>query len=939
MLHGRDEVVERITTVVDGGRRGRGGALVITGDPGQGKTALLDHAATLAGPGWIVLRCCGTEREARLRYAGLHQLLAPIPAAGPEIPEPIRGGFPGAAGGETVGPDEHSHRVGLGLLGLWAEHAAEHPMLCLIDDAQWWDQPSIDALSFALRRLTTHRVAVLMAARGRHHTYGMPVMELRPLDRDDSRALLTERLPHLPADTRERVLDTAAGNPQALLELPSANGDLPTLGPLALTDRLQRAYERDIVALPEDTRTALLVAAADCSGSLIVVLRVLTEFGSAAAVLDPAERVGVVRISGYSIAFRHPLERAAAYRMAPYSMRLFVHATIAASIEDPELRAWHLAAAATSPDETAAAALETIARCAQPIADFRRTAIASERAGRLSPDPADRHRRLLMAVDANIEAGQAHRAVALADELASYAAEPVDLARLAAARGRVLSTRGDPRGAYDAFTAAAAHLTPVAPAAAARMHTYAAAAVWPDPDPSRLLTARAAVADLDLGAERDGFLAVLDGQIAVRGNRADRARAVRTVRSGLRFGREQFARDHSIRFVLAVQAVTTGEIDDARADLVELRTLCREHGMVGRLPEIGSALGTAEILLGHFRRAESVLADSLRTAREIDQPDRADRARAASAVLAAVRGERERCRTLAEGNLPGAASRFDTTSAVHAQWALGLLDLGFGHHEAATAHFAAAALHRDRAIGCWVPLLSDHVEAAARCDPALAAEPMSLLEQWYSANPAAWIEGQLLRCRGLLDQDEVSFVRALTLHAGAHRWFDHARTGLLYGEWLRRERSMLKARTVLQAAKHTFERLGAAPWADRTRAELRAAGEGTDSAPATGIAQLTPQELEVVRLAAAGSTNREIGARLRISPKTVSYHLYRAFPKLGVSNRRALSRADLALDDPSDVRGPAGRLSDATGPSTGRKTGTAAPHTAVALPTEATRDG
>ncbi|MGW3277436.1 AAA family ATPase [Nocardia rhamnosiphila] len=902
MLHGRDEVIERIATLIEGSRTGRGGSLLITGEPGQGKTTLLDCAANLADHTWIILRGSGIEREEDLAYAGLHQLLAPIPDTGREIPEPVRTASTPMVGAEAVHPDNNSHRFGLGILTLWSELAAERPVLCLIDDAQWWDRPSIDALTFAMRRLTTHRVAVLMTARTPHCASGIPEIVLRPLDRDDSRALLAERLPGLPSDTRERVLDTAAGNPSALLELPGANSDLPTLGPLALTDRLQREYERDILTLPEDTRIALLVVAADCSGSLIVAIRVLAEFGSTAAALDAAERIGVIGISEYSITFRHPLERAAAYRMAPYSMRLFVHATIAASIDDPELKAWHLAAAATSPDEAAAAALEAVAERARRNTDFRCAALASEHAGRLSPDPENRHRRLSAALEANIEAGQGHRARGLVAEIASHDGAPADLARLSAARGRILSAQGDPRGAYDAFTDAAAHLSAADPHAAARMYVHAAGAAWPDPDPARVLTARAALAALEAGAGRDAYLAVLDGQISCNDSAGDRAHAVRTVRSGLHLGRTRFAADHSIRFMLAVQAISVGEIDEARADLVELRNACRKHGMVGRLPIVGIAVGTAETLLGRFREAERVLVESLRIAREIDQPDRAARTGAGLAVLAAVRGDQERCRMLAEENLPGATSPLDTSSSVTARWALGLLELSSGRHEGAMAHFDAAADHRDRAIGCWIPLLSDHVEAAARCDPILAEEPMSLLERWSAANSAPWIEAQLLRCRGLLEQDEAAFTRALALHADAHRWFDHARTGLLYGEWLRRERSTLKARAVLQAAEKTFERLGASPWAGRARTELRAAGQGTDSAPVAAVsARLTPQELQVVRLAADGSTNREIGARLRLSPKTVSYHLYRAFPKLGVSNRRALSRLILDLGDPSDV--------------------------------------
>ncbi|MGW0178862.1 LuxR C-terminal-related transcriptional regulator, partial [Nocardia sp. NPDC003345] len=684
------------------------------------------------------------------------------------------------------------------------------------------------------------------------------------------------------------------GNPSALLELPIANRDLPTIGPLALTDRLRREYERPILALPEDTRIALLVVAADCSESLIVALRVLTEFGSTAAALDPAERTGVVSISGYSIAFRHPLERAAAYRMAPYSMRLFVHTAIAASIDNPELRAWHLAAAATAPDETAALALEAVAGHAYRNTEFRRAALASERAGHLSPDPAARHRRLLAALEANIEAGQAHRALRLVDEIAGFDGDRADLARLSAARGRIFSAQGDPRGAYTAFTDAAAHLHPVDPDAAARMHVYAAGAIWPDPDLSRIHTTRAAIEALDLGAAGDEYSAVLDGQIAFRDGTRDLTRAVAAVRRAIPLARTRFAGDHSIRFMLALQAMSAGEIDDSHTHLMELNTICRRRGMTGRLPIIGIALGTAETLLGHFPEAQALLDESRRTARDIDQPDRAHRTDAGLAVLAAIRGEQQLCRTLADANLPGATPVLDTTGAVTAQWALGLLDLGCGRHDSAIVRFEAAIEHSDRAIGCWIPLTSDHIEAAARCDPARAAERMAVLERWCAANPASWIEAHLLRCRGLIEQDGSAFARALTLHAEAHRWFDHARTGLLYGEWLRRERSALKARTLLHSAMGTFERLGARPWAERARTELRAAGEGNaDDAIIDAAGRLTPQELQVVRLAAAGATNREIAARLQISPKTVSHHLYRAFPKLGVSNRRALARLPL----------------------------------------------
>ncbi|WP_280382500.1 helix-turn-helix transcriptional regulator [Nocardia wallacei] len=899
MLYGRDETRRRISKLLDEVQAGRGATLFIIGGPGLGKTALLDLSLGMIEGDWTTLSCKGVEPEATLSFAGLHQLLTSVPDVAPRLPEARQKALTTALDGLRTGSSENCHQVGLATLSLLTELSALTPVLCLVDDVHWWDQQSFDALSFAVRRLGRHRVAVLLAGRvDSYPVHSMPTISLTPLDMDDSRTLLTTRLPQLPSDLRERVLVTAAGNPQALLELPTVNGELPVIEPLVLPDRLQIEYQREIAVLPEVTRMALLVVAADSTESLIVVVRVLIELGLTAAALDAAERSGIVIISGYRIAFRHPLERAAAYRIAPFSLRLAVHAAIAAATSDrPEERAWHLAAAATTTDESAAAALEGVAHRMQ----YPRAGVAAERAARLSPQPGDRRRRLLLALESMVEAGETQRASTLADEIAgSVDMSSAELAQLAAAQGRILSVRGPARAAYDQYTDAAARLSSTDPVAAARMLLHAASAVWLGKEPSLLSRARAAVANLGLDAERCGLLDIVDGQIALRSQQGGRAELVRLARKNIRHGRAYCADDLSIQFTLAAQAISAGDIDDAHAILTELNATCRGRGMIGRLPLYNGALGAVEMLLGRFREADAALTDSLRLAREIGQTDLIDRIEAQMAILAAIDGQQDHCTQLATSKLDWSTWNFDSTNAAHARWALGLLDLGHGRYEAAMSHFDMAARDQDDALGCWVQLSSDRVEAAMRGgDPARAAEAMATIEDWYAANSAPWIEAHLLRCRGLLEHDETSFTCAMARHTEERRWYDHARTGLLYGEFLRRERSKAKARVMLVEANRTFERLGARPWAERARAELRAAGEVTDTLAGSAAAKLlTPQEMQVVRLAATGATNKEIGAQLMLSPKTVAHHLYRAFPKLGISSRRALAQASLDLDAP-----------------------------------------
>lgn len=892
MLYGRSAEEQRISALLAAAAQGRSAAVAVIAAAGEGKSALLARAAELVDHGWRVLRVTGIQTGSEVAFAGLRQLLEPALHHMQALPKPQYLALCGALGLESAENPER-FLVGLATLSLLAELSAEGPVLCLIDDAHWIDQPSIDALLFTARRLENEGVAMLFAGRTGFTAPGLPLLPLTPLDAEQARALLAERIPNLALEIRERVVLESAGNPLALLELPGMNLDSLPVGPLALSARLQSGYEGHIAHLPAATRLALLVASASECGNLGMTLRVLGALGLDAQALADAERTTMIAVSEQQVAFRHPLLRAAAYSLASDAERISVHTALAEElINNPDRHAWHRSAATVGNDETVAAALEATAERACSRTGHGAAATAWERAAQLTPDPIERARRLVRAAETAGDAGQFTRAYRLAGQARALTTDPVHRARLASVLAHIEFEHGTPVTAHRLLHMGAVEAAPSDPDLAAAMLFDAGRVAWVTGDVAAFRSSRAVLAGLPPSPDRDKFLVGYDGTLALFDE--DPTPGIVLLRLNPVAPQEISHHSPQVRFVLATQSLVLGDLDLARAILSDLSESCRSQGQLGWLALAELWQGTVEFMSGRFREAEVLSTEGRRIAENIDQPIRIVHADANLALLAALHGDEERCLSIAEAGY----ARSDLTSFHRSQfdWARSLLAMGAGSYAAALDLMEELDKNPTRRHAQWLTVYADRVEAAVRTNqPARAQEPLAELRLWSDALQAPWAEALLLRSIALLEGDEAAYVRALELHAGQDRCFDRARTGLLYGEWLRRERRTTDARTELRDALQTFERLGAQPWAQRARDELRAAGVGTlPEAHPDLAAQLTPQELQVVRLAATGATNKEIGAGLFVSPKTVGHHLSRAFRKLGVSSRVDLARLELS---------------------------------------------
>ncbi|MFE2109994.1 AAA family ATPase [Kitasatospora sp. NPDC059463] len=893
MLYGRERERAAVDALLDGARDGRSGVLVLRGEPGIGKTALLEYAVAAAGDGVRVIRATGVEYEAELPFAGLSLLLAPGLDRLDALPGPQRRSLEGAFGlGEPAG-GANRLLAGLATLGLLAELADEQPLLCVVDDAQWWDRPSLDALLIAARRLQAEGVALLLAARDDGGEAlplaGLPELRLTGLADADAARLLADRAGGEPAGpVRRRLLAEAAGNPLALVELPLTGADFGS-GGLALTSRLRIAFHGQVTGLPPDTQTLLLVAAAEENGELDAVLAAAAALGAGTEALSPAERAGLVTVGAdRRLVFRHPLLRAAVLQRAPLQQRLAVHRAIGEALEDGDRRTWHLALAATAPDADLADALERTAQRAEARGAHGGAATAYERAAGLTPDRDGATRRLVLAAEAATEEGKLAQAEALADRAGARTDSVFAHALLDQVRAVAHFWRGAYPAAYRLLLDAAA--TDIEPAHAARMLLQAFHAAWyVGEEPVATVLDR--LAALPLGPEEP--LAPLARHLpaAVLPALGRSAAPAPDVRVTAEAARKAGAESPVDLVQLCGAALVLGRDHETLELAAELAAEARAKGTVGVLPTLQFFLAEAELFHGRHRDAEVTATEGHALARDTGQHQWTSQLAAMLACLAALAGDDERCAELASDALVSGSSA-PAAGEPWAHWALALLDLGRGRAAAAAdrLHTLTTGPHRHH-IGV-TRAVPDLVEAAVRLgEPQRAAEAYERFARWAGAAGTPWAEALRLRCQALLGPDELAesaYRAALVLHEGTHRPFEQARTALLYGERLRRERRRTDARPHLGAALETFERLGARPWADRARGELTATGTAAPTAEAGVLTALTPQELQIARLAAQGLTNRDIAAQLFLSPRTVGHHLYKAYPKLGIASRTEL---------------------------------------------------
>ncbi|MEU3402690.1 AAA family ATPase [Streptomyces sp. NPDC006670] len=861
MLYGRQSEEAALDALLEAAREGRGGALVLRGEAGIGKSALLERIP--ADPGHTLLRVGGCEAERDLVGAAMLQLLWPVQDLVDRLPGPQAQALRTVLGGSAVPADRYT--TGLALLTLLARLAESGPVVCVVDDAQWLDQSSADALLFAARRIAAEPVALVFAARDEgFDARGLPELHLPRLDRRAAARLLDRY--RLSAPRRAHVLESADGNPLALLEFGRGEGGSGPCGGRRVTDRVLASFRDTIAELDDDVRLLLLTAAADSSRDLASVLATVDALGgSGTRALESAERSGLLRVDGTRAAFRHPLVRAAAYQGASSGRRTRVHRELAGRAADPDVRAHHLALAALGPDATVAA---EVARAADRARDRAAPAIACDlyqRAAALSTSLPDRGRLLRGAAGAAVAAGDLPLAATLADRAGPLAAAGPERAALAEVRAAVEFERGDQAAAARILVAGAPEAE--AGAAAAMLRTAATYAWFSGDAESVRACARLLPGDHTVR----GMAALVDGDH--RAGLAALAAAAAEGGPGMR----------------PVYAAALLGADDRVEELVTAEVARRRReGLVGGVPEALQMLARLQVIQGRHRDAEASVAEARAVAEDCGMPQRVGRLDVALARIAAVEGDPERCRAAAGGTVDG---------GIAVACALGLLDLGLGRYEEALDRLESAWTRPGHYMTALVSATGDLVEAAVRLGvPDRARLPWQRLDSWARAGGQPWARALALRCEAQLTGREGAFEEAGLLHERGGRPFEAARTLLVHGEWLRRARRQAEARARLHAALEVFERLRAAPWAERARAELRAAGDFAAPAVPTARAladRLTPQELQVVRLAAEGRSSREVAALLFLSPRTVEHHLYKAYPKLGIRSRTELARLTL----------------------------------------------
>jgi DNA-binding CsgD family transcriptional regulator len=885
MLIGRETETAGLGQLLDAARLGTSGALVVRGEAGIGKTALLEQAAAMAGD-FRVLRATGIESEAELPYATLHQLLRPLEDRIDQLAEPQALALRGALG---LAHEREADRflIGVGVLTLLADAAEEQPLLAVLDDAAWFDRSSADALGFVARRIEVEGIVLLFAVRDepglQFSLPGVAELRVQRLPDADARRLLGDGID---PGRRDEVLARARGNPLALIELgrPPVEGAIPATG-------AEQAFASRIAALPEDTQALLLLAAADTTQSLSVVGAAARELSLDPDALEPAELDGLILVAGGAIEFRHPLVRHAVYHTAPFARRARAHTALAdvlAGEENADRRAWHHASAVLGADDDAAAELERTAGRARSRGGHAAASVALERAAELSSNAQARASRLVAAANASGMSGDPERAMRLVDR-AGADLDDADAALAAFVRGSVTMARGTTGDAFEFFLQSVRAGSVAAPGTALNSAIRAIDAGLQANHEDRIPALRELIETIEPQTDDDR-----SGKAAALGLSAFMLEDFDAAFPALRRAAELAAasEDPLVLIHAAWAAAFAGDHPNAHVLVSKGERIARATGAVGALTVILMARAAWDIAASRFDAGEQAAAEGLTMARETGQPGMVAVHLSILARVDAVRGRADACRERAAEALSLARPRGLSHPASAAEYALALLDLGAGR--AADAYARFLPIFTDGYSAYRYAAVDDLIEAAMRDGrPDRGVDALQAWERSFrvAGTPAGLIVAA--RARAMLappDEADAAFQECLAIHARAPFPFLQARTELSYGELLRRMRRKTEARVQLRAAFEGFQRLGAAAWADRAAAELRATGETARKRDISTVDDLTPQELQIARLAAEGSRNREIAGQLFLSPKTVEYHLRKVFQKLDIASRTELVR-------------------------------------------------
>lgn len=901
VLRGRRDESDALDRLLTGVRAGQSQVLVVRGEAGVGKSALLEHLVQSAS-GCHVARAAGVEYEMELAYAGLHQLCAPMLELRERLPAPQRDALE-TAFGLTSGPPPDRFVVGLSVLSLLSEVAEEQPLICVIDDAQWLDGASALALAFVSRRLLAESVGLVFAVRQSsdvRELAGLPELLLGGLKEPDAGALLDSAWPgRLDEQVRDRVIAESQGNPLALLELPRGLRAAELAGGFGITDvaplanRMEQSFLRRLDSLSSETRRLLLLAAAEPVGDMTLLWRAAGGLGLGADAAASARAAGLIDM-GALVRFRHPLVRSAVYQAAPDGDRQEVHRALAEAtdaVSDPDRRAWHRARAASGLDESVADELERSAGRAQARGGIAAAAAFLERAAELTPDSARRGRRALAAAQAELDSGAPEVAQQL---LAAAEACPLDElqhARLDRLRAEIAFALRRGRDAPPLLLAAAQRLEPLDSESALETYLEAlGAAVFAGRLSDQVGPREAAAAARDALRRRqpprptDRFLEGL----ATRYTESYVAGVV-----PLRRALHEFAQDDGGDFMrwFWLRWLVAGDLwDDEMWHEVATRAvrLGRESGALNVLPLALGYRAVVHLHAGEFAAASALTeeADAI-TAATGNAP-----ARYATLLLAAWRGVEAESLDDMNWGLENAVARGEGRGIGGYGYATAVFYNGLGRYEAALASARSACEYDD--LGIFGFCLVELVEAGARSGAHKeAADALRRLEERTSAVGTDWALGVQAWSRALLTDGQAaeSLYREAIERLGSSRIAVHlARAHLAYGEWLRRKTRRIDAREHLRTAHDMFSRSGAQAFAERARRELRASGETARSRTDETRGELTPQEAQIARLAREGLSNPEIGAQLFISPRTVQYHLHKVFAKLEITSRNQLSR-------------------------------------------------